>query len=546
MTIHARHVRVFAFLLGCPGCAPGDATNDDGSDSTGGGASTAQPSSSSSAEGGPSEGGPSESGGSEAEATSADESGSEGGSSDTGEEPPPPAGVCNDDGQCAFPETCSTCPDECGSCDVDALPGQRAKYVDLACDQPGDGLVDACAEGAGMPGRFVDLQVAIDSLVAGDTLYVHPGDYYREGDGFRVAGFGTAEAPIVITAAVPDEPPVIHSWDPSAPDDNARSHVAISGAEQDIAWIVIDNLRIEGLIAFHGDHTRLQNLECTHGWEGCDGNWSCIRMEGCVDCVAHHNWVHDVADTTNHCNGKNPPRESGLKEFSCTRSIWELNTIEDTAQWGYDLHRSSTDSIARYNLFRNAGPFGAIRMNRTGNMSVIGNVVVGGGTCVELVPEDPGDGFTNRIEHNACLFTGAGLYFNGFTPTTVTDNVFGWLGPSDADRVMIAASAVEDGVPHTVDHNAYDASSRWTTELYEAPYLTSLDEWRESTEYDDASIAEPGGPCSFVDAPSDAADADFDLTIADGACAELGVRGGAVGACAVTSCVGHDCSGCGF
>jgi len=486
-------------------------------------------------------------GGTDPDGSDADSGDSEGGSSESGgDPPPPPVGVCNRDGECSFPETCSTCPDECGSCDVSLLPDQRFKYVDGACEAGGDGLVDSCAEGPGQPGRFADLQVALDSLAPGDTLFVHPGDYWQPNDRFRISGLGTEAAPIVITAAVPDDPPVIHSWDPAAPEDNSRSHQALGGAEQDIAWIIVDNLVIDGLLALHGDHVRIQNVECRHGWEECDGNWSCLRLEWCVDCVAHHNFVHDVVDTTQHCNGEYPPREAGLKEFDGVRTIWEFNTIADTAQWGYDLHRSSLDSIARFNLFRNAGPNVAIRMNRTGNMSAYGNVVGGGGTCVDFVAEDPGDGFANLIDHNTCLFTASGLYFGGHAPATVTNNVFGWIGPGSADNVIIAAGPPEDGVPHLVDHNAYDDNSQWTTQMYEAPYAATLAEWQASTEYDDHSIVAPTGPCSFADPPIDPSDADFDLTIGEGACAELSARGEPVGACAVTACVGHDCSGCGF
>lgn len=482
--------------------------------------------------------------------SSSDPSTDDGSTSDTGDDPPPgPLGICDDDGVCSFPETCSTCPDECGSCEVADLPNQRAKYVDQACDQPGDGLVDSCAAAPGAPGRFDDLQVGLDSLEPGDTLFVHPGDYWRQGDSYRIAGLGTEAAPIVITAANPDAPPVIHSWDPAAPNDNASSHTAIGGAEQDISWIIVDNLVINGLIRLHGDHTRIQNVECYHGWEVCDGNWSCIRLEGSTDGVAHHNYVHDVFDTTGHCSddpGDSPPRESGLKEFDGVRTIWEFNTIVDTARGGYDLHRSSVDSIARFNLFRNAGPGSSIRMNRTGNQTAYGNVVLGGGTCIDFVAEDPGDGFTNVIDHNTCLFTSAGVYFNGFAPATVTHNVFVGIGPADADNVMLAAAPPEDGVPHLVDHNAYDASSEWTQQMYEYPYWDSLTQWQADTQYDAHSIAASGGACNFTDVPTDANDGDFDLSVTTGSCIDLAADGGAVGACAVTSCVGHDCSACGF
>ena len=52
---------------------------------------------------------------------------------------------CNADGACAWPETCGTCPAECGSCDVTARTAQSAKYIDGACEHHGDGLSDSCA-----------------------------------------------------------------------------------------------------------------------------------------------------------------------------------------------------------------------------------------------------------------------------------------------------------------------------------------------------------------------------------------------------------------
>ncbi len=454
--------------------------------------------------------------------------------------------ICNEDGSCAFPETCNTCPDECGSCDVADLVGQQAKYVDGSCQHPGDGLSDGCASGPGQPGRFNDLQAALDTLAAGDTLYVHPGDYFRPGDAFRIQGVGTASAPIVITAADPSQRPVLHSWDPTDPTDNALSHPALGGAEEPIAHVVVDHLEIRGLLWIHGDFTRVQNVVCSHGWEVCDGNWSCIRLEYCNDCVAHHNLVRDVVDTTGHCaSSPNPPREAGFKEFNGVRTIWELNTVVNTAHWGYDLHRSSVDSIARFNLFRNAGPNTSIRMNRTGNQSVYGNVVIGGGGCVELVSEDPGDGYSDLVAHNTCLFTSAGLYLSPHAPATVTHNVLGFLDPGNADLVNLALPTPADGVPHFADRNAYDASSLWVTEIYEAPYAATLAEWQAATDYDDASIAAPSGPCAFVDAPESEDDDTFDLTIERGACATLSEAGGPIGACAIAPCVGWSCEGCG-
>ncbi len=543
--MHRCHFTALALLLACGTTGgsnphPGETTNfdaTDGEDTDGASGSPTSSDATGAATAGPTTGASEDSG---------SESGSDSDTGDTGIDPPLPEGICNDDGECAFPETCSTCPDECGSCDIEDLDDQRAKYVDQACATAGDGLVDSCAASNGAPGRFNELQVALDSLEPGDTLYVHPGDYFRPGEPFRVHGVGTANAPIVVTAANPDDPPTIHSWDPSDPTNNAASHAALVGAEEPIAHVIIDHLRIEGLLSLHGDHTRVQYVECTHGWEGCDGNWSCIRFGWCTDCTAHHNWVHDVFDTTNHCNGDYDPREAGLKEFDGVRTVWEFNTVENTERWGYDLHRSSVDSIARFNLFQNAGSSVSIRMNRTGNQSAYGNVVIGGGTCIQLVPEDAGDGFADVVDHNTCLHAQIGVSLSPFAPATVTHNVFGGMAPGGTETVNIVVPDAEDGTPHFIDHNAYDATSYWVTYMYDSPYAHSLEDWQESTDYDDRSIAAEGGACTFVDPPTDADDTDFDLTIADGPCATLSDESGPVGACAVTACVGHDCRGCGF
>jgi hypothetical protein len=470
---------------------------------------------------------------------------SDGESHDSGDEtgdPPLPEGICNDDGECGFPETCSTCPHECGSCDVADYPDQQAKYVDQACATAGDGLSDACAASDGGPGRFNELQTALDSLVGGDTLYVHPGDYFRPGEPFVFAGDGTQEAPIFLTPAIPEDPPTIHSWDPSDPENNAASHEAIVGGGQ---YVVLDGVRVDGLAQFSGEHIRVQNIECTHGWEECDGNWSCVRLEWCNDCNAHHNWVHDVLDTTGQCtSGEFEPREAGFKEFDAQRTIWEFNTVENTARWGYDLHRSSTDPIARFNVFRNV-PSTAIRMNRSGNMQAYGNVVIGAGECIGYINEDPGDGFANLVDHNTCLFAQTGIAMNPFTPTTVTNNVMGGLVPGGSEQVNIVAPPPEDGVSHSIDRNAYDAVSWWSTVLYET-YAETFEDWQSLTDYDDNSVADPGGACTFVDAPADVSDTEIDLTIAEGPCATLSEDGGPIGACGITACVGHDCSSCGF
>ncbi|HZO15368.1 MAG TPA: hypothetical protein VFB62_18970 [Polyangiaceae bacterium] len=443
---------------------------------------------------------------------------------------------CNADGACAWPETCGTCPMECGSCDVTARTNQRAKYVDRACAEHGDGLADSCAAGPGQPGRFNDLQLAIESLVAGDTLYIHPGDYFQPAAAFGPGDngvHGEPDAPIIITASDRANPPTIHSWNPSAPD-NASSHTALAIPGEDV---IIDHLRIDGVAIVWGTRVQLQYIECTHGWEVCDGNWSCLRAEWCTDCRIHHNYVHDVVDVTNKCNGEWEPREAGLKEFDGERNIWEFNTIESAARWGYDLHRNSLDTIVRFNQFQGFGSW-AINIERATNNQIYGNLIVGAAGCMDVggLNEQQQVPHHDLIHHNTCFSAGTGFHVGGEIQTELYDNITAALASGGSESVNVALP----GASQSSDCNAWDASSWFSSLLYEA-YYHSLAEWQVATGLDAASIAAPGGACTFVDAPASVDDAEFDLHVASGDCATLGCDGREVGPFGITNCVGHDC-----
>jgi uncharacterized protein (TIGR03382 family) len=446
--------------------------------------------------------------------------------------------LCNADGQCAWPETCGTCPTECGSCDVTTRVDQLAKYVDQACEHAGDGLTDTCAAGAGQTGRFNDLQAAIETLAAGETLFIHPGDYFRAGEPFGSSEEelqGTEEAPIILTAADPANPPTLHSFEPgSGSNDGSHNALALPGAH-----VIVDHLRIDGAVIVWGTRMQLQYLECTHGWEGCDGNWSCLRAEWCTDCVVHHNWVHDVVDTTAQCTGGDfEPREAGLKEFNGERNIWEFNSVIGAARWGYDLHRNSVDTVVRFNHIQDVGSWG-INIERATNSQIYGNILIGTAGCMEvggLNEQQQGQPHVDSIHHNACLLSTTGYHVGGDIVTSLMDNLAAGVGPGGSEGV----NAFLGGPGDTADCNAWDDAAWYSSNLYET-YFHSFAEWQNGTDFDAQGIAAPGGACTFVDAPTAPDDVDFDLHLAGAPCATAACDGGEVGPYGITPCVGHAC-----
>lgn len=184
---------------------------------------------------------------------------------------------------------------------------------------------------------------------------------------FTVENPGAVDRPIVITARFRDDAPTIHSCDPT---DLARCPMPALAVYGD--HVIVDHLAIRGRVQVWGaTESTLQYLDCTHGWGACgDGNWSCLRIEGCVGCTAHHNYVHDVsgAGAGEACpagmTSDLSDRGAGLKEFQSVDTIWEFNTVERVPQWSYDLHRNSVNTTVRFNDFP-AFPINAINVDRS-------------------------------------------------------------------------------------------------------------------------------------------------------------------------------------
>lgn len=457
---------------------------------------------------------------------------------DAGMLPPTVTSACDTNGVCSGSETCASCGADCGSCDVEALADQNALYVDLACAVGGDGTTDVCATSAGGAGRFRDLTIALDALEAGDTLYVHPGDYWRDapdagdsGAAFEVRGTGTADRPIVVTARFRERPPTIHSCDPTSLDDCPSAALAGFGVH-----VILDHLRIRGRVQLWGgsDQT-MQWLECTRGWGAGDGNDSCLRIDSCTNCRAHHNFVHDLEGGLEDA----PRRTCALKEFDSDGAIWELNTVLDAPYSAYDLHRNSENATLRFNFF--AGWHrAAIRVERTHDVLVYGNVMVGATDvaerCVDVIlrnEEVMTAPHVVELHHDTCVGAGAGFDVrDDMLEVHFHDSVLsGLVSFGETPRNVAFFDATSE-----VDHNAYDDTARWVGPG-EAE-IGDLAAWRAATGWDGASIAGEGGACELVGGPS------TDPTsyrVAAGSCRTLARDGGEVGAFGITTCVGHLC-----
>jgi hypothetical protein len=471
--------------------------------------------------------------------------------------PAQPIAACVADNACRWPETANTCPQDCGNYAVSAYTGQRAKYVDPACTHAGNGLADQCATGAGQPGRFNELQAALNTLVGGDTLYLHPGNYWRpvttgihdwrgiyQKDAVTTGTLPTAERPIVITARDSSRRPVLHSYNPQFAPGTERSN-ALPALSVMSAHTVIDGLDVVGRVQLWGvTGGRIQNLDVRYGWGLCDGNWSAIRVEHSQDVVVHHNLVRDVTDDT-MCAGYDD-RPSGLKEFSSQRVIWEFNTVRNARRWAFDLHRSSTDATVRFNLLQNAAT--ALKVGRTINSDVYGNVMLASEMCVSVGEIEPAVTQTDRVYNNTCVFANEGYVFQYSDPmyyarhnVLLENNVMSRIAANGGHARFNLG--LHRGGPRSVSRNAWDSNGLYCEAIYDddLPCLSTLGAWQQSTGWDAQGLAGPGGACSFADAPSSLTDSSFDLRVSSANCATQGSNGRELGAYGLANCVGRDC-----
>jgi hypothetical protein len=324
--------------------------------------------------------------------------------------------------------------------------------------------------------------------------------------------------------------PTIHSCNPGNPSQCPMAALASYGNHT-----ILDHLRIRGRVQIWGGMRQtMQYLECTRGWGVGDGNNSCLRIEGCTDCVAHHNFVHSIEGDL-----EDPDRPSGLKELESDGAIWEFNTVLDAPHWAYDLHRNSENVTVRFNFFAGWNRHGVL-IHRTRNVSVYGNVIVGaasgGGTCVgvhelnERVADQP-----HRVDmhHNVCVSSQTG-YHTSHLPTFAFENVVtGLVSVGEHPRSVIVQ------VGGDVDYNAYDSNGDYRQIEYDAPVYETLAEWRSATGWDEHSVDGPGGACAIMGEAADREPSAF--RVVEGMCRTLGRDGTEVGPWGSTDCVGHGC-----
>ena len=462
---------------------------------------------------------------------------------------PPPlmTSACDSDGTCDPGETCASCAADCGSCDVAELASQRDKFVDETCAEMGDGLTDECASSAGGAGRFNELQAALDSLEAGDTLHVYPGDYWRDVTGrdsggiYTMGNSGTADRPIVITARFRDDRPTIHSCDPAEPTRCPMPALAVYGDHA-----IADHLVVRGRLQVWGaTESTIQYVDCTHGWGACgDGNWSCLRIESCTDCTAHHNWVHDISgagmgeacppgETTDF-----PDRGAGLKEFQSVGTIWEFNTVTRAPRWAYDLHRNSVNTTLRFNDFP-AFPQ-AIHVDRSQNLFIYGNVMVardeGGGSCIDIAGRNErveAEPHIADVHHNTCIGPQTGISVGGGITAQIHDNIVDGLRRVNEDPRNVVVEVGES----TLSNNAYSSAGNYRRQTYEPDtWSEDLTAWQADNGWDEESMEVE---CTFANPPTGDG-APYDVHVS-GTCATLARDGGEVGAYGITNCVGHTC-----
>ena len=246
------------------------------------------------------------------------------------------------------------------------------------------------------------------------------------------------------------------------------------------------------------------------------------------------------------CNGIADDRPSGLKEFSSQRVIWEFNTVTNARRWAFDLHRSSTDATVRFNMLQNAAT--ALKVGRTINSDIYGNVLLASESCVSIVEIEPAVAQTDRVYNNTCLFAGEGFTFqfsgDSFLPrqTALVENniVHRIAANGEHARFNLALPA---GSTRRANHNAWDANGSYCQAIYNdnLPCESSLSAWQRAMGRDAQSIAGPGGACSFADAPSSLADMSFDLRVTSANCSTQGSNGRQLGAYGLADCVGHAC-----
>ena len=136
-----------------------------------------------------------------------------------------------------------------------------------------------------------ELLAAVENAKPGDVISVMPGTYKLKKNEFEAYASGTADAPITLTAADPDNPPVLCG---TSIEENTLLFI-------DGDYWIIENMVIStalsGIRLDSSNHSVVRNCEICN--VGLDAVWIC---NGSSDCTVENCWIHDTGQSVNYAS----------------------------------------------------------------------------------------------------------------------------------------------------------------------------------------------------------------------------------------------------
>ncbi len=287
---------------------------------------------------------------------------------------------------------------------------------------------------------------SVNSIVAGDTVYVK-GGVYNEGT-IRFRRSGTKSAPIKLLNA-PGESPVIHCIDPKQIHRIILQHE--SGDRFPIGWITIEGFEIRNC------------------WEG-------IKGYNIHDSTFRGNWIHNnlnqgflgsgtrVVFDRNRVNHNGPfsknPASTKVHGLYANGTAWTItnNLFYDNLGYGIQLNGAS-GSI--YDSSKHAGPEFAVSHNWViANNTIAYNVyragmVIWGSTCNNARIEN-NIFYKNSVKLGSSAVQGIDFASTGCTGLEIRNNLF---YASGAGGTRAISSTPTEGVHYTQSDNLINVSA---------------------------------------------------------------------------------------
>lgn len=310
-----------------------------------------------------------------------------------------------------------------------------------------------------------------EQLVAGDTLIVKAGYYYRitgtkREPGIAPVNSGTSENPITIKANPGDNVYVMAGPTLNTENDDF-TNPAIGARKED--YIIIDGFKVYGTVSlWDTTGSTLKNCEI---WGGFDEEFACcIRVEVTTDCLIQNNLVRDN-DATAIASQLNSPL---LMEYDSTNLIIENNTFENAYGPGVRLKDKPTDVHVRQNLFNNASIRGA---NQDGgsNVYIYKNIFIQG--QVSLITEINGVHVYNNVFYNPVNISFQ-YRTTGIKNLIAYNNIFYHENPS---TIFFDSNTTDMSEISEMNYNTYYGPAKWTVAYKTA--ASTLDAWKAYESY---------------------------------------------------------------